>query len=99
MLNVLWSRNNPAFLNTDENPVSVAGNYVITFKISGKLNSTEKSRKYEAVVQAENKIFKAIVYHPKIEKHWTLIIITRQKLLFPNPKLRNMIFSLIIRNI
>jgi len=56
------------FLNTDENPVSVAGNYVITFKISGKLNSTEKSRKYEAVVQAENKIFKAIVYRPKIEK-------------------------------
>ncbi|MEC5173291.1 ComEC/Rec2 family competence protein [Chryseobacterium nepalense] len=56
------------FLNTDENPVSVAGNHVITFKISGKLNSTEKSRKYEAVVQAENKIFKAIVYHPKIEK-------------------------------
>lgn len=56
------------FLNTDENLVSVAGNHVITFKISGKLNSNEKSRKYEAVVQAENKIFKTIVYLPKIEK-------------------------------
>lgn len=56
------------FFNTYENPISVTGNHAIIFEISGKLNSNEKSRKYEAVVQAENKIFKAIVYLPKIEK-------------------------------
>lgn len=56
------------FFNTDKNQISVSGNHTITFKISGKLNSNEKNRKYEALVEAENEIFKAIIYIPKSEK-------------------------------
>lgn len=56
------------FFNTDKNQISVSGNHTITFKISGKLNSNEKNRKYEAVVETEKEIFKAIVYIPKSEK-------------------------------
>lgn len=56
------------FLNTDKSQISVSGNHTITFKILGKLNSNEKNRKYEAVVEAEKEIFKAIIYIPKSEK-------------------------------
>lgn len=55
------------FFNTHEGPVAVTANQTITFKISGKLNSNEKYRKYEAVVQVEKQVFKAIVYSPKSE--------------------------------
>lgn len=56
------------FFNTYKNPVSVQGNHAIIFKISGKLNSNEKNRKYEALVKTEKQTFNAIIYIPKSEK-------------------------------
>ncbi|MEC3874583.1 ComEC/Rec2 family competence protein [Chryseobacterium salviniae] len=56
------------FFNTYKNPVSAQGNHTIIFKISGKLNSNEKNRKYEALVKTEKQTFNAIIYIPKSEK-------------------------------
>lgn len=56
------------FFNTHNSHISVTGNQTITFKISGKLNSNEKNRKYEAFVQLDQEVFKAIVYIPKSKK-------------------------------
>ncbi|WP_228463204.1 ComEC/Rec2 family competence protein [Chryseobacterium cheonjiense] len=53
------------FFNTHNSHISVTGNQTITFKISGKLNSNEKNRKYEAFVQLEKDVFKGIIYIPK----------------------------------
>ncbi|WPO82337.1 ComEC/Rec2 family competence protein [Chryseobacterium sp. JJR-5R] len=40
----------------------------IVFRISRKLNSNEKNRKYEAAVQAGKEYFNAVLYVPKSEK-------------------------------
>lgn len=56
------------FFNAYDNPVSVQRNHSIIFKISGKLNSNEKYRKYQSTVKIEGQYFKAIVYVPKSEK-------------------------------
>lgn len=45
--------------------VSFKSNENIVFKISKKLNSTEKNKKYEAIVQIGNKTFNSIVLIPK----------------------------------
>lgn len=47
---------------------SVPSNATITFKISKKLNSTEKNKKYEALVHAGKESFNAVLYVPKAEK-------------------------------
>ncbi|MDQ0592690.1 competence protein ComEC [Chryseobacterium ginsenosidimutans] len=48
--------------------ILVSKNETIVFKISKKLNSTEKNRKYEAVVQVGRENLKAIVHVTKDEK-------------------------------
>lgn len=54
------------FFNTasEQNP-AISKNEEIVFKISKKLNSNTKNRKYEAVVRAGEKHFNAVVYIPK----------------------------------
>ncbi|KFF22790.1 hypothetical protein IW22_00615 [Chryseobacterium sp. JM1] len=47
---------------------SVPQNGMITFKISKKLNSTEKYKKYEALVSTGKENFNAVLYLPKIDK-------------------------------
>lgn len=56
------------FFNSFHEQVSISGNNSVVFKISKKLNSSEKYRKYEAVVQVEKKFFNAVFYIPKNEK-------------------------------
>lgn len=51
-----------------ENNVSVSGKKAIVFKISKKLNSNEKNRKYEAVIQSDQENMNAILYISKSEK-------------------------------
>ncbi len=48
--------------------ISTANNETVIFKISKKLNSNEKNRKYEAVAQIDKENFNAILYLPKSEK-------------------------------
>ncbi|WP_262510880.1 ComEC/Rec2 family competence protein [Chryseobacterium elymi] len=43
-------------------------NVTVFFKISKKLNSTEKNKKYEAVIRAGKENFNAVVYIPKTNK-------------------------------
>lgn len=50
----------------DDHLVSQKG--MITFKISKKLNSTEKYKKYEAAVSTGKENFNAVIYLPKEEK-------------------------------
>ena len=50
------------FFNSSHKQPTVSGNKTIVFKICGKLNSNEKNRKYEAVVQTQKDIFKAVLY-------------------------------------
>lgn len=57
------------FFNTfPSGNISVPQNATIFFKISKKLNSTEKNKKYEAVVQAGKENFNAVIYTPKTDK-------------------------------
>ncbi|SEM19194.1 competence protein ComEC [Chryseobacterium taichungense] len=56
------------FYNSFNEQISASGNNTIVFKISKKLNSNEKNRKYEAVVQIEKENFNALLYIPKSEK-------------------------------
>lgn len=56
------------FFNSSHKQPTVSGNKTIVFKICGKLNSNEKNRKYEAVVQTQKDIFKAVLYLAKNEK-------------------------------
>lgn len=55
------------FFNSSQQHIQVSGNKTIIFKISKKLNSNEKNRKYEAVVQTGNEKFNAVLYIPKSE--------------------------------
>ncbi len=48
--------------------VSVSKNETIIFKIAKKLNSSDKNRKYEGVIQAGKQTFNAVIYIPKSEK-------------------------------
>jgi len=57
------------FFNTfSSGNLSVPQNTTVFFKISKKLNSTEKNKKYEAVIRAGKENFNAIVYIPKTNK-------------------------------
>ncbi|PIF47624.1 competence protein ComEC [Chryseobacterium sp. 52] len=57
------------FFNTfSSKDLPVPENGSIVFKISKKLNSTEKNKKYEALIQAGKETFNAILYLPKTEK-------------------------------
>lgn len=47
---------------------SVAKNEAIIFKIAKKLNSSDKNRKYEGVIQVGKQTFNAIIYIPKNER-------------------------------
>jgi len=54
------------YLNDSVKPdFSFQPNETIVFKVSKKLNSTEKNKKYETVVQAGKNVFNAVVYIPK----------------------------------
>lgn len=48
--------------------VSVSKNETIVFKIAKKLNSSDKNRKYEGVIQGGKQTFNAVIYIPKSEK-------------------------------
>jgi len=48
--------------------LSVPQNGTVFFKISKKLNSTEKNKKYEAVIRAGKENFNAVAYIPKTNK-------------------------------
>lgn len=53
------------FFNTSSTEnISLSKNKIVVFKISKKLNSTEKNKKYEAVIKLEKKDFNAIVFIP-----------------------------------
>ncbi|WP_307724888.1 ComEC/Rec2 family competence protein [Chryseobacterium lathyri] len=57
------------FFNTfSSDDLSVPQNTTVSFKISKKLNSTDKNKKYEAVIRAGKENFNAVVYIPKISK-------------------------------
>ncbi|WP_228377906.1 ComEC/Rec2 family competence protein [Chryseobacterium luteum] len=57
------------FFNTfSSGNLSVPQNAAVFFKISKKLNSTEKNKKYEAVIRAGKEYFNAILYIPKTNK-------------------------------
>ncbi|WP_367118599.1 ComEC/Rec2 family competence protein [uncultured Chryseobacterium sp.] len=57
------------FFNTgNAQDLKISKNEEIVFKISGKLNSSVKYRKYEAEVQAGKEHFNAVVYIPKKQK-------------------------------
>jgi competence protein ComEC len=57
------------FFNTfSPQNIQVSENETIVFKISKKLNSNEKNRKYEAIAQAGKESFNAVLYIPKSEK-------------------------------
>lgn len=58
------------FFNTlsPENEVSAGTGKIIVFRISKKLNSNEKYRKYEIVVRKEREQFNAVLSVPKNEK-------------------------------
>lgn len=43
-------------------------NETVVFKISKKLNSTEKNKKYEAIVQTDKQSFNVVLYLPKEDK-------------------------------
>ena len=47
---------------------SVSKNEAIIFKIAKKLNSSDKNRKYEGVIQVGKQTFNAIIYIPKNER-------------------------------
>lgn len=55
------------FFNSSQHYIQVSGNKTIVFKISKKLNSNEKNRKYEALAQTDNEKFNAVLYIPKSE--------------------------------
>jgi competence protein ComEC len=48
--------------------ISISENETIVFKVSKKLNSNEKNRKYEVEAQVKKENFNAILYIPKNEK-------------------------------
>lgn len=53
------------FFNTfSSKNISVTGREMIAFKISKKLNSTEKNKKYEGIVEIERERLKAVLYVP-----------------------------------
>ena len=57
------------FLNFPNEPqVSIRTNETVIFKISKKLNSNEKNKKYEAVVEVGEEIFNSILLIPKDSK-------------------------------
>lgn len=55
------------FFDSSRHDIQVSGNKTIVFKISKKLNSNEKNRKYEVAVQTDNDKFDAVLYIPKSE--------------------------------
>lgn len=58
------------FFNTSSPNIDISANRreTVVFKISQKLNSTEKYRKYEGVVQIEKNSFNSVIYIPKNHK-------------------------------
>lgn len=56
------------FNSSSPQNISVSGNETIIFKVSKKLNSNEKNRKYEVEGQTRKENFNAILYIPKDEK-------------------------------
>lgn len=53
--------------------VLVSKNETIVFKIAKKLNSSDKNRKYEGVIQAGKQTFNAVIYIPKKDKELDFI--------------------------
>lgn len=54
-----------SFNSFSSNGTSFSSNETIVFKISKKLNSTERNKKYEAIVRLENESFNAVIYIPR----------------------------------
>ena len=62
------------FFNTfSHESVTISSNKEIVFKISKKLNSTEKYKKYESVVKVGEKYFPSVLYIPKSNKELDFI--------------------------
>ncbi|WP_137905199.1 ComEC/Rec2 family competence protein [Chryseobacterium sp. 2VB] len=63
------------FYNTSlsDDKLLIKKHETVTFKISQKLNSSEKYRKYEGVIQAEGTCFNSIFYIPKDRKELDFI--------------------------
>lgn len=56
------------FFHSFNQQISISGSHSIVFKISKKLNSNEKNRKYEASVKVGKENFNTVLYIPKSEK-------------------------------
>ncbi|HCR77178.1 MAG TPA: ComEC family competence protein, partial [Chryseobacterium sp.] len=66
--------------------ISVSKNETIVFKIAKKLNSSEKNRKYEGVIQAGNQTFNAVIYIPKKDKELDFIHYYQAQAYISKPK-------------
>ncbi|SDH55163.1 competence protein ComEC [Chryseobacterium taeanense] len=56
------------FYNSFNQQISISGSHVIVFKISKKLNSNDKNRKYEASAKVGKENFNTVLYIPRSEK-------------------------------
>lgn len=65
---------------------SFSGTKTVVFKISKKLNSNEKNRKYEAVIRLNQENINAILYIPKSEKELDFIHYYRAQAYLTIPK-------------
>jgi competence protein ComEC len=71
----------------------------VVFRITQKLNSSEKYRKYEEIAQIKNESLNAVFYLPKNSRDLDFIHYYKGRLLLRSLILHNMIFSLIMPNI
>ncbi|MDQ0783316.1 ComEC/Rec2 family competence protein [Chryseobacterium sp. W4I1] len=75
------------FFNTfTPRDLPVSQNEKIIFKISKKLNSTEKNKKYEALIYTEKENFNAVIYIPKISKELDFKHFYKAKAYLSKPK-------------
>jgi competence protein ComEC len=56
------------FFNSFNQQISISGSHAIVFKISKKLNSNDKNRKYEASAKVGKENFNTVIYIPRSEK-------------------------------
>jgi competence protein ComEC len=75
------------FLNFPQEPqISIKSNETIIFKISKKLNSTEKNKKYEAIVEVGKENFNSIILVPKDSKELDFEHYYKSKALVSKPE-------------
>ncbi|MCQ4142405.1 ComEC/Rec2 family competence protein [Chryseobacterium sp. EO14] len=66
--------------------VSVSKNETIVFKIAKKLNSSDKNRKYEGLIQAGKQTFNAVIYIPKREEELDFVHYYQAQAYISKPK-------------